>query len=211
MGVPKADVDAIINQAKSFGSGDVWQPMNELEVLFQYYSDQIKIALKTSLRNKNKKATGNLKDTLEAYAIQEGTSVGLQVELEPYYKFVNDGRTGRRRFGRDASRLVGTPKSKATPPPFDAISKWVRFKSVRELSKPGLGFKTRQTARVSDKVKKMRLVERIRWGIYWNGIKPTYFYTDTINEELVRNIEADIYQLLGRTIELNISNVNNNK
>lgn len=211
MGVPKADVDAIINKAKSFGQGDVWQPMNELEVLFQYYSDQIKIALKTSLRNKNKKATGNLKDTLEAYTIQEGTSVGLQVELEPYYQFVNDGRTGRRRFGRDASRLVGIPKSKATPPPFDAISKWVRFKSVRELSKPGLGFKTRQTARVSDKVKKMRLVERIRWGIYWNGIKPTYFYTDTINQQLVNNIEADIYQLLGRTIELNISNVNNSK
>ena len=55
MGIPKADVDAIINKAKSFSQSDVWKPMNELEVLFQYYSDQIKIALKTSLRNKNKK------------------------------------------------------------------------------------------------------------------------------------------------------------
>ena len=211
MGIPKADVDAIINKAKSFSQSDVWQPMNELEVLFQYYSDQIKIALKTSLRNKNKKASGNLKNNLEAYTIQEGTNVGLQVELEPYYKYVNDGRTGRKRFSRDNSRLVGTPKDKAIPPPFDAISKWVRFKAVKELSKPGLGFKTRQTAKVSGKVKKMLLVERIRWGIYWNGIKPTYFYTDTINQQLVNNIEADIYNLLGRTIEINISNVNNGK
>lgn len=212
MGVPKADVSSIINQLKTYGQDDVWQPMNELEALFQYYSDQIKIALKTSLRNKNKKASGNLKDTLEAYTVQEGTKVGLQVELEPYYQYVNDGRIGRRKKGSvDMNRIINKPPKGPTPPPFDAISKWVRFKAVKELSKPGLGIKTRQTARVSDKVKKMRLVERIRWGIYWNGIKPTYFYTDTINEELVRNIEADIYQLLGRTIELNISNVNNNK
>ena len=109
------------------------------------------------------------------------------------------------------NRIINKPPKGPSPAPFDAISKWVRFKSVKELSKPGLGIKTRQTARVSDKVKKMKLVERIRWGIYWNGIRPTYFYTDTINEQLVKNIEADIYQLLGRTIELNISNVNNNK
>jgi len=212
MGVPKADVDKIISIGRDFNQADLWKPMNDLEKLFEYYSNAVKLQLKQSLRNDKKKASGNLEQDLEAYTTVEGTKVGFEVLIEDYYTYVNDGRIGRKRkSGVDMSRIINKPPKGPTPPPFDAISKWVRFKAVKELSYPGLGFKTRQTARVGSKVKKMKLVERIRWGIYWNGIKPTYFYTDTINEQLVNNIETDIYNLLGRTLEVNITNGNYSK
>ena len=206
-----ADLDNFIRGVEGFDKADVYKPNSLLEKLFDFYAKQIKKELKKSLQANKKTASGNLKNTVEAYPIQEGNKAGMVVLLEPYYKYVNDGRIGRRKRGSvDMKRIINKPPKGPTPPPFEAISKWVRFKAIKELSQPGLGYKTRQTARVGGKVKKMRLVERIRWGIYWNGIKPTYFYTDTINEQLVKNIEEDIYKLLGKSIELNISNGNYN-
>lgn len=216
MGSTKITGTALKQLINSVGSeytkDDLWKPINDLEKLFELYGQVIKKDLQANLKKQNKLAVGNLHNNIYTFPSTEGSKVTLNVGLEDYYVYVNDGRTGKRnKYTRDSNRLVGTPKSQAKVPPFEAITGWVRNKAIKELSYPGLGFKTRQTARVSGKVKKMRLVEKIRWGIYWNGIKPSYFYTDVINEELIKNIEADIYQLLGRTIELNVSNVNNSK
>lgn len=216
----KALDDIINSTGEGYNKSELSVANTALEKLFEYYSAAIKLQLRQSLRNKKKKATGNLKDTLEVYTIQEGNNTGLEVLIEEYYKYVNDGRTGKKdNFTRDKSKLVGNPKENAKVPPFDNISKWLSNKASLKgklikqygLSKRGNKLRLSQTARVGDKLKKVKIVEQIRWGIYWKGIEPTYFYTDTINQQLVNNIEADIYQLLGRTIELNISNVNNSK
>ena len=164
--------------------------------------------LKKQLNDNKSNASGGLSASAQATPTRINDASGtieLDILIDPYYVFVNDGRTGKhQKFIRDKSRLVGTPKTTARMPPFQPISDWIRYKGVAGLSKVKTGFRTRQTGRVADKLKKAKLVDSIRWGIYNNGIAPTYFFTNVVNQEAFTALNKAAAKALGRDIAVNI-------
>jgi hypothetical protein len=149
----------------------------------------VETALKQSLDEAKKNASSTLKQSIR-YEVQElKDSVRLELFIEDYYIFVNDGR------------------KKGKRPPFKAISDWIRFKGVTNLSYKGLGFKTRQTSRVNDKVKKVQLVEAIRWKIARKGIKPTDFYDNVVNRANIGELMKTLQKSVGKTLVIDLTNI----
>jgi hypothetical protein len=155
-----------------------------------------------------KNASSTLKQSIR-YEVQEfKDSVRLELFIEDYYVYVNDGRKGTKQtFVDNTSLMIGTRNSTAKKPPFQAISDWIRFKGVANLSYKGLGFKTRQTSRVSDKVKKVQLVEAIRRSIKRKGIKPTYFYTSVVNRETIGELMKTLEKSTGKSLIIDLTNI----
>jgi hypothetical protein len=165
-------------------------------------------ALKKNLAETNKNASSGLSQSLRFEVKDQGAYIELKLYADSYYKNVNDGRRGTNmKWTDDQSKMIGKRKATAKLPPFDAISNWIRFKGVAGLSKKGLGYKTRQTSRVSDKVKKMQLVELIRRSIKRKGIEPTYFYTQVVNKETINDLTQTLLNQTGKQLVVNFKKV----
>jgi hypothetical protein len=174
--------------------------------IFAKYGIEVERALKGNLQAEGKIASRSLIDSIRVEVYEVGGKVIFELFLEPHYQYVNDGRVGKKnRKSVDKKRLVDPIKRGPSLPPFEPISKWLRYKGIKQFSKSGLGFHTRQTSRVSDKLKKARLVDKIRYGIFNKGIEPTYFYKDVINSSLMKQINQDIEVSLGKSLELIIT------
>lgn len=164
--------------------------------------------LKKSLAESTKNASSGLSQSLKFDVKDQGSYIQLRLFAAPYYVNVNDGRRGTNmKWTDDQSKMIGKRKSKAKLPPFDAISNWIRFKGVAGLSKKGLGYRTRQTSKVGDKVKKMQLVELIRRSIKRKGIEPTYFYTQVVNQETINDLTKILLDQTGKQLIVNFKKV----
>jgi hypothetical protein len=178
------------------------------EKIMDEWGSNVVEALQKSLAEKGKVASSGLSQSIKFEVKNFDTYVELKLFASPHYKNVNDGRRGTNmKWTDDQSRMIGRRKATAKLPPFEAISNWIRFKGVAGLSKKGLGFKTRQTSRVSDKVKKMQLVELIRRSIKRKGIEPTYFYTDVVNKETIDNLTQILLDQTGKQLVVNFKKV----
>jgi hypothetical protein len=178
------------------------------EKIMNDWGSNVVEALKNNLAEKGKVASSGLSQSIKFEVNNHDTYVELKLFASPHYKNVNDGRRGTNmKWTDDQSRMIGKRKATAKLPPFEAISSWIRFKGVAGLSKKGLGFKTRQTSRVSDKVKKMQLVELIRRSIKRKGIEPTYFYTDVVNKETIDNLTQILLDQTGKQLVVNFKKV----
>lgn len=165
-------------------------------------------AMVLNLTQLNKKASSDLIQSIAFDVKDHGDYIQLKLLASPHYKYVNDGRRGVKMNWTDKPELmIGKRKSTAKLPPFEAISNWIRFKGVKGLSKSGLGFKTRQTSRVSDKVKKMQLVELIRRKIKRDGIEPTYFYTQVVNKQTIDDLTQILLNQTGKQLVVNFKKV----
>ena len=165
-------------------------------------------ALKKNLADTQKVASSSLSQSIRFDVKDAGDYIQLRLFAAPHYIFVNDGRRGdKMKWTDNAELMLGKRKPTAKLPPFEAISNWIRFKGVKSLSKSGLGFKTRQTSRVSDKVKKMQLVELIRRKIKRDGIEPTYFYTQVVNKETINDLTQVLLNQTGKQLVVNFNKV----
>lgn len=165
-------------------------------------------AMVLNLTQLNKKASSDLIQSIAFDVKDHGDYIQLKLLASPHYKYVNDGRRGDKMNWTDNPELmIGKRKPTAKLPPFEAISNWIRFKGVKSLSKSGLGFKTRQTSRVSDKVKKMQLVELIRRKIKRDGIEPTYFYTQVVNKQTINDLSQILLNQTGKQLVVNFKKV----
>lgn len=165
-------------------------------------------ALKKNLADTQKVASSSLSQSIRFDVKDAGDYIQLRLFAAPHYIFVNDGRRGdKMKWTDNAELMLGKRKPTAKLPPFEAISNWIRFKGVRGLSKSGLGFKTRQTSRVSDKVKKMQLVELIRRKIKRDGIEPTYFYTQVVNKQTINDLSQILLNQTGKQLVVNFKKV----
>lgn len=165
-------------------------------------------ALKKNLADTQKVASSSLSQSIRFDVKDAGDYIQLRLFAAPHYIFVNDGRRGdKMKWTDNAELMLGKRKPTAKLPPFEAISNWIRFKGVKGLSKSGLGFKTRQTSRVSDKVKKMQLVELIRRKIKRDGIEPTYFYTQVVNKQTINDLSQILLNQTGKQLVVNFKKV----
>lgn len=166
------------------------------------YGQQIIEDLKKSLVESGHSRTSQLLQSIDFDMVEGGGKVRMDIILNDYYKYVNDGRKGKKsRKAIDRSRIIQKTAKGPSLPPFAPIAKWVG--TVAGFSPKKLGFSVK-SQRVRDKVKKVRIVDAIRWGIYNKGIEPTYFYTAVINKELEKEIKDSLTKAMGKSIAINI-------
>lgn len=165
-------------------------------------------AIKQNLIETKRIASSDLLQSIDFKVQDFGDYVQLQLFAAKHYVHVNDGRRGVVMNWTDNQELmIGKRKPKAKYPPFEAISNWVRFKGEKSLSKVGTGFRTRQTSRVADKVKKVRLVDQLRFLIYKYGVEPTYFYTQVVNKQTINDLSQILLNQTGKQLVVNFKKV----
>ena len=176
--------------------------------LLEQYGESITEELKKSLIESGHTASNKLLQSITWNPIIKtaGGKMVLEIVIEDYYQFVNDGRKGtKQKFTDDTSRMIGKRKAKAKLPPFQPISEWLgKHRSAKAKFNNGGKLRLGQTAKVTDKVKKAIIVDQIRYAIKRNGIEPTYFYTSVVNNNTITNLTKAVATAAGRDLVLNI-------
>jgi hypothetical protein len=150
----------------------------------------VRTALKQSLEELKKNASKQLSQSIRYEVDELADTVRLQLFIEDYYINVNDGRR------------------KGKLPPFQAISDWLRFKKeVKFYNANGKMIKLRQTARVSDKVKKAQLVQGIRLKIARKGIEPTEFYDNIVNRDNIGELMKTLEKATGKALIIDLKDI----
>lgn len=170
------------------------QGRNPYELL-QEYEQIITDSLFKSLEKNDKVASGLLAQSIEAKTVIFGQKVSLQVYMNDYWKWVDEGR-----------------KKGSKQPPQDAMLKHIavrgewHVKKVSDLSR----FRTvkgkqivRKTPLPLDKARKT-LAFLIGRSIKKHGIKPTNFVEEGL-AGIQKQLENDLLEAVGRQIEIELT------
>jgi hypothetical protein len=188
MATIKADVSRIISKYgtkfKQDGLADN-AVTDSLQDLLNQYGNLIESQLKQNLVDKGKNATFDLYQSIAALpAKTEGSKVVMELEQAKHWKWVDEGR-----------------KKGKVPKNFKSIiDKWINFKPAAQ----SIVSKIMAEKNIKRKTAKNTLNYLIRRKIAKKGIKPSNYFTDVVNEDLQRQIEADIIALTKRSIEIRI-------
>jgi hypothetical protein len=167
------------------------------------YSQKFIDALHKSLEKNERFASGLLWQSIKAPVKIMGQKVVMEITMNDYWKYVNDGR-----------------KAGSKQPPQDAMLKHIANRGIGYVdmqnyykNKKGLKVK-RKTPLSKDKALKT-LSFLIGRKIKQKGIKPTHFADEVIESSLRLEMEKELSKSVGRLIKVEISNVvkngNNNK
>lgn len=173
--------------------------------LLEQYGESITDELKKSLIESGHTASNKLLQSITWNPIIKtaGGKMVLEIVIEDYYQFVNDGRKGKKnRFSFDNKRLINPKKAPGKLPPYDPIAKWLPLKPGMSPKKLGFSVKAKGASQTENF---KRLVNMIRWGIKKNGIEPTYFYTSVINKNLEKELKENISKSMGRAITIQVT------
>jgi hypothetical protein len=152
--------DALVNEIKSTLSrhGDLWVT-----------------AIRETLMDKNKFATGKLYDSVQFDIQVEDKIVTLSIQAEDYFKYVDKGRS---------------PGSKM--PPVQSIMKWIEIRGIKPRGIPkGKNTLVRQ---------KESLAWAIAKSISRNGIPPRNILEPVLNQSKEK-LNQDIGTVLAKSIE----------
>lgn len=153
------------------------------------FGEQMVDDLAQKLSDKDKVASGDLISSMRFSFPKFGTTYNFVFTLEEYYKWVDAGR----------------PKGKL--PPFDAINKWANTKknfALDTFRRDAKGRVIQKKFKTFSKVSRVGIIEAIRWGIYRKGIKPTNFWTSTVEDGRIAELEKDLSVALGKEVQVNI-------
>lgn len=189
----------------SLGSLDYGQGIENAiqQVLFnasKIWSDQMQKNLddfRTSKGYGKKTGSDVLRNSIHSNIEEYSDTVSLKLYIEDYYINVNDGRKGTKQSWRDnANFMIGKRKSKAKLPPYKAIKNWLGSKPLKlRLDSKG---------KLSDKLKKESAINAIRFGIKRTGVEPTYFYSQVINDQSIKDLTSQILKSTGKALIVDI-------
>lgn len=171
------------------------------------YSQKFIDALKKSLVDNNRFASGVLSQSIKAPVKIMGQKVVLEIRMDEYWKFVEYGR-----------------KAGAKQPPQDAMLDFIRDRGISvELSKRRTKkIKSLKNKKVKKGLKQQSLEQKrkslafiLGRSIAKKGIKPTHFASEVMNGKLRETMEKELSASVGRLIKVEIASVidngNNNK
>ncbi len=143
---------------------DVDNFSNDIEGVLARFGQKLQEDLRQSLDDKNKNASGNLRQSIQAVptvSFKDGIYT-YTLAMADYYEFVDEGRK--------AGKM----------PPIESLVKWVRAKSAFG----GL------------EVNESKDVRGVAFGIAKNiakfGIKPSYFFTNVIDDGRLEQLTEDL-------------------
>lgn len=165
---------------------------------YQVLEDYVEIVTKAitdSLDKHGKEATGRLKQSVRVYPTIYGQKISLVVEMEEYWKYVEEGRK----------------KGSKQPPPETMLKHlanrgyWYAtgLKNLQNFRKDKKGnMVKRKKPMAKDKALKS-LAYLIGRGIKKHGIKPTHFLEEAV-DGFEQQLKRDLVAAIGRDIEVQI-------
>ena len=206
MSIPKKQSEFLKSKlVNSLGSNDYGQGIENTiqQVLFnasKIWSDQMQKNLDEFRNSKGHgKKTGSdvLRNSIHSDIAEYSDTVSLKLYIEDYYINVNDGRKGTKQSWRDNKAfMIGKRKQKAKLPPFEAIRNWVGSKPLKLRLNP--------KSKLSDKLKKESAINAIRYSIKRTGVEPTYFYSQVVNDESIKDLKEMILKSTGKALVVDI-------
>ena len=142
----------------------------------------------------DKDQPGRLIQSIDVKVEVKGTKVTFALMMEDYWRWVDEGR-----------------RKGAKQPPIAAMLEFIK---VRGLVNKISNKRAKQIKSIKNKVvkkslkqvsadaKRKQLAFLIARGIKQHGIKPTHFFTDTINQELYNSMKQDLGIAIGKDIEI---------
>lgn len=152
---------------------------------------QLMIAdIQKNLDGENINASSKLRQSI-SLTIGERT---VELSLEDYYKYIDVGVSGTRKAYPTLFKYTNKM------PPVSALKNYIATKGI---SIKGYSDKKR-SARKSIRAKKNNPLDRAAFAmaksIQLYGIKPTYFYSDVVNEKRFKQLVAEAERTLGAQI-----------
>lgn len=170
-----------LGRSKNALNNEGSNPLGELlTVLMQDVIDQ----LRDSIDKYDISASGNLKQSLRPTKVTvNGDEVGIGIEADFYWKFVNYGVNGTK-VNRGAPSWGSSPSSRS----FEAsIDDWIRNRGITLPS----SFSSYESFNYI-----------IRRSIREKGKEARPFLSDVVNQELTKELKAPIEKVLGRAITI---------
>jgi hypothetical protein len=177
--------------------------MSERLKALQHFRDLVVSEAKANLRKLKKDSSGKLSNSIKGDVKEMPNSIGVYFEMEPYGNFQDKGVSG-------VKQKFDTPYSyKSKMPPPNKLDKWIVRKGIAPRSKGK--FKGRSVSSVGFKKSIQFLIAR---SIFYNGIKPSLFFTKpfeaaykTLPDELIDKYGLDAEQLVNEILDQNLKNI----
>ena len=162
----------------------------QTEQALKQFINEVVSKARTNLAKRGKNATGNLSKSISGdYKVSEN-SFELSFSMEDYGTFQDLGVSGKKvKYKTDYSY-----KDKMPPP--SALDKWIVRKGIAPRDKSGK-FTGRKISSVGFKKSIQFLIAR---SIFFNGIKPTLFFTDAFNSGF-KGLDETITEAYGLDVE----------
>lgn len=160
--------------------GKDFEPTNANDVLLKYRASIIE-SLRQNLIQLDKDQPGKLLQSIDIKITKNSSSLVFTLRMEDYWKYVDEGR-------RKGARM----------PPINALLEFIKVRGIKPNAKIIKG-KKKQVNR--DKALK-QVAFAIGKTISKKGIKPTYFFSDVINEDLYLEMKTDLELALKKDIEI---------
>lgn len=163
-------------------------PKSPLAQLLELFTNDIVDDLRTSLDKHDADASGNLKQSIVPTKTKvKGSEVSIEIEAPFYWKFVNFGVNGSL-INRGAPNW-GKQSSGGWQEFEREIGEWIRNRGIT-LSEQFTSYKS--------------LNYVIRKSIKEKGKAPRPFFSDVVNDTLIRELEEPISELMKRAITIKI-------
>lgn len=193
MPVSRADV-IIVN--KDF------EPRNAEEVFLKQKFIIID-ALKQNLVAHDKDQPGKLIQSINVEIDNVDGKLVFTLEMEDYWKFVDEGVSG---WGSPNGSQYKF-KNDGKPANIGAMLEFIKVRGIKGTPKKvQKGLKSKRIKKALKQINRDKVLKQIAFAIGKSikkkGIKPTYFFSDVINEELYLQLKEDLTKALGRDIEL---------
>lgn len=164
------------------------QKKSPLVTLLELQMQEVLERLRERIRHYDINASGRLAQNMGIAGVQvKGNQVAVEMEADFYWKFINYGVNGSERsWGAPAWGSI--PQSGLTFS--QSIDEWLTARGIT----PPEQFSSRESFNYV-----------VRQSIKKKGKEPRPFFTDVVNDALVRELQEPIEKLLGRAIEIVIT------
>ena len=120
-----------------------------------------------------------------------GGGFKIQISMPPYYQFIDEGVSGAK-YNKGISRFKYTDKM----PPISAIRKFMLNRGITEPR----GSNTNSGSKRDAEAIRNGIAFAIARSIYEKGLKPTYFYSNVINDQELLDFESKLLDQYRRYI-----------
>ena len=171
------------------------------DIFLKYRADLIQ-DLRESLINVNRDQPGDLLQSIDGFIKVESNNISFELVMNDYWKFVDKGVDGWKQSRGSEYKY----KKNGKRIPLDAMKKFIKFRGLvpKSVAKPN--------KRVNKKLgaKKINAAyESYAWAlgavIKRDGLRPTHFFTNVINEDLKDKLTKEISEALKKDIEINFT------
>lgn len=186
MPTSKADV-IIVNES--------FEPRSAKDVFLKHKAAIIQ-ALRQNLIELDKDQPGNLIQSINVDIEHKGSKLTFTLEMEDYWKYVDAGR-------KQGSKM----------PPQAAMLEFIKVRGIKaNVKKIQTGLKSKRIKKALKQINRDRALKQLAFAIGKSikkkGIKPTYFFSDVVNEDLYLRLKEDLTKALGQDIELSFQTKN---